>query len=116
MIPGSSKSTRLEARVPGSDVNPYLAVAGSIAAGLYGVEKGLKLKAKPISGSAYHADIERLPRNLHEATRKLSDSKIARTLFGDEFVDHFVRTREWEWRRFQDSVTSWELQRYFEIV
>ena len=116
VIPGSSKSTRLEARVPGSDVNPYLAVAASIAAGLYGIEKKLTLKDKPITGSAYHTKMERLPRNLHEATQKLSDSKIARTLFGEEFVDHFVRTREWEWRRFQDSVTSWELQRYFEII
>jgi glutamine synthetase len=116
VIPGSSKSTRLEARVPGSDVNPYLAIAGCIAAGLYGVERKLTLKDKPITGSAYHAKMERLPRNLHEATQKLSDSKVARTLFGDEFVDHFVRTRVWEWRKFQDSVTSWELQRYFEIV
>lgn len=117
VIPGSSKSTRLEVRVPGSDVNPYLAVAGSIAAGLYGVKKGLQLKAEPVIGSAYqYKDAERLPRNLMDATKKLNDSKVAREIFGDTFVDHFVKTREWEWRQFQDSVTNWELQRYFEII
>jgi glutamine synthetase len=117
VIPGSSKSTRLELRVPGSDVNPYLAVAASIAAGLYGVEKGLELKDKPITGSAYtESAAPRLPRNLHEATLRLQDSKLARELLGDGFVDHFVQTRLWEWRQFQDSVTNWELQRYFEII
>jgi len=117
VIPGSSKSTRLEVRVPGSDVNPYLAIAACIAGGLHGIEKGLKLEDTPIQGSAYHdANAIRLPRNLHDATLKLSESTIARDFFGDEFVDHFVKTRQWEWARFQDSVTSWELQRYFEII
>ncbi|MEK6579994.1 MAG: glutamine synthetase family protein [Bdellovibrionota bacterium] len=117
VIPGSSKSTRVEARVPGSDVNPYLAGAAGIASGLYGVEKGLSLKQAAIKGSAYMSEnIERLPRNLYDATQKLSDSKIAREIFGENFVDHFVRTRMWEWRQFQDSVTGWELQRYFEII
>jgi glutamine synthetase len=117
IIPGSPKSTRLETRVPGSDVNPYLAVAACIAAGLYGIEKNLELKAKPVTGSAYRdSSTERLPRNLFEATQKLSESRIARELFGENFVDHFVKTRLWEWRQFQDSVTSWELQRYFEII
>ena len=118
VIPGSSKSTRLEARVPGSDVNPYLAVAACIASGLYGVEKGLELKDKPVVGSAYKEcdPKNRLPRNLHEATQKLERSEVARTLFGETFVDHFVKTRQWEWRQFQDSVTSWEMQRYFEII
>ncbi len=116
VIPGSSKSTRVEARVPGSDVNPYLCVAAGIAAGLYGIEKGLELKDAPIDGNGYQSDAERLPRNLMESTAKMSDSKIARELFGDAFVEHFVKTREWEWRQFQDSVTSWELQRYFEVI
>ena len=116
-IPGSSKSTRLETRVPGSDVNPYLAVAACIASGLYGVEKDLALKHKPVNGSAYlDASAERLPRNLVEATQKMADSKIANELFGEAFIEHFAKTRMWEWRQFQDSVTSWELQRYFEII
>jgi glutamine synthetase len=116
VIPGSSKSTRLETRVPGSDVNPYLAVAASVGAGLYGVEKGLKLTAPAVKGSGYHTDAERLPRNLWDATRKMADSKLANEIFGEAFVSHFVKTREWEWRQFQDSVTNWELQRYFEII
>ena len=116
-ILGSSKSTRLENRVPGSDVNPYLSVAASVASGLYGVQKNLELKTAPIKGSGYmDTQAERLPRNLYDATMRLSDSKIARELFGEAFVDHFVKSRLWEWRQFQDSVTSWELQRYFEII
>ena len=116
-IPGSSKSTRLETRVPGADVNPYLAIAASIASGIYGVEKKLELREPAIQGSAYKsAHGARLPRTLQESTQKLKESKIAREIFGEEFVDHFVRTREWEWRQFQDSVTQWELQRYFEII
>ncbi len=117
VIPGSSKSTRLESRVPGSDVNPYLAVAACVASGLYGIRHNLKLKDAAVEGSAYMASkAARLPRNLHDATEKMSQSKIARELFGDAFVDHFAQSREWEWRQFQDSVTSWELQRYFEII
>jgi glutamine synthetase len=117
VIPGSAKSTRLETRVPGSDVNPYLAVAACLASGLYGIEKNLTLATRPVQGSAYHdVGAERLPRNLYDSTMRLSESKIARELFGDEFVDHFVRTRLWEWRQFQDSVTDWELKRYFEIT
>jgi glutamine synthetase len=117
VIPGSSKSTRLEVRISGSDVNPYLAVAAATAAGLYGVRKQLQLKDKPITGSAYLAEgVTRLPRNLYDATMKMTESKVARELFGDTFVDHFANSRLWEWRQFQDSVTNWELQRYFEII
>lgn len=117
VIPGNAKSIRLETRVPGSDVNPYLAVAACIASGLYGVEKGLKLKEKETRGSAYlDSKTERLPRNLNEATQIFAESRISRDLFGDAFVDHFSKTRFWEWRQFQDSVTNWELQRYFEII
>jgi glutamine synthetase len=117
VIPGNPKSTRLEARITGSDINPYVALAALLASGLYGIEKNLNLTQKPIVGSAYmDKTTERLPRNLQESTQKLSQSKIARELLGEEFVDHFVKTREWEWRQFQDSVTHWELKRYFEII
>jgi glutamine synthetase len=117
VIPGSDKSTRLETRVPGSDVNPYLAIAACLASGLYGIENKLALKSKPVVGSAYlESAAERLPRNLSDATLKLKNSKIARQLFGTEFVDHFVASREWEWRKFQDAVTDWETRRYFEII
>lgn len=117
VIPGSAKSTRLETRVPGSDVNPYLAIAACLASGLYGIEKGLDLRDAPIEGSAYlDKKAERLPRNLLDATKRLADSKLAREILGADFVDHFVRTREWEWRQYQDSVSDWELKRYFEII
>ena len=62
------------------------------------------------------AKIPRLPRSLAEATANLKRSKVAPELFGATFVDHFVRTREWEWRQYQDAVTDWEMKRYFEII
>lgn len=117
VIPGSEKSTRLEVRVSGSDVNPYLSVAASLAAGLYGIENELKLEDAPVKGSAYaESSVKRLPHNLSEATQKLAESKVARQILGDELISHFVATREWEWRQFQDSVTDWETKRYFEII
>ena len=117
VIPGSAKSTRVEVRITGSDINPYLAIAASLAAGLHGIEKGLTLDDKPVKGSAYLADkAARLPRNLQEATARLAKSKLAREVLGDEIVDHFVGTRTWEWRQFQDAVTDWELRRYFEVI
>lgn len=117
VISGSDKATRLEVRIGGADINPYLAIAASLAGGLYGIEKNLELTDKPISGSAYQESaIPRLPRNLAEATDRLAGSSLARELFGDAFVDHFVRTRRWEWSQYQDAVTDWEMKRYFEII
>jgi glutamine synthetase len=117
VIVGSPKSTRLETRCPGADMNPYLAVAAVLAAGLDGVEKGLKLTTKPITGNNQGAEnIARAPRTLIETTRIFRESKIARDWFGDDFVDHFAATREWEWRQWLDAVTDWELKRYFEII
>ena len=117
VIPGSAKSTRLESRCPGSDSNPYLALAAVVGAGLWGIEKMLKLKDAPLSGDAARAaKIPRLPRSLAEATANLKRSKVAKELFGETFVDHFVATREWEWRQYQDAVTDWEMKRYFEII
>ncbi len=117
VIAGSPKATRLETRCPGADVNPYLAMAAVIAAGLHGVEKGLKLTAPPITGTNQGAEhIPRAPRTLIETTRNFQKSAIARDWLGDVFVDHFAATREWEWRQWQDAVTDWEMKRYFEII
>ena len=117
VIAGSPKATRLETRCPGADMNPYLATAAMIAAGLHGVEKGLKLTAPPITGTNQGAEnIPRAPRTLIETTRNFQQSKIARDWLGDTFVDHFAATREWEWRQWLDCVTDWELKRYFEII
>jgi len=117
VIAGSPKATRLETRCPGADINPYLAAAACIAAGLHGIEKNLKLTAKPIHGTNQGAeDIPRAPRTLIETTRNFRHSNIARDWLGDDFVDHFAATREWEWRQWLDGVTDWELKRYFEII
>ncbi len=117
VIPGSSKSTRVETRVSGSDINPYLAIAASLASGLYGIENKIPLKDTPVTGSGYAAkDAVKLSKNLFEAATKLQDSIIAKELFGASFVEHFVSTRFWEWRQFQDAVTDWERERYFEII
>ncbi len=117
VIPGSAKSTRLETRCPGADINPYLAVAALLAAGLHGIEKNLKLTAPPITGTNKGAEnIARAPRSLAETTAIFKRSTVARDWLGDDFIDHFAATREWEWRQWQDGVTDWELKRYFEIV
>jgi len=117
VIAASPKSTRLETRCPGADMNPYLAAAAVLAAGLDGVERKLKLTAKPIHGTNVGAEnIPRAPRTLIETTRIFSKSKLARDWFGDEFVDHYAATRDWEWRQWLDAITDWEMKRYFEII
>jgi glutamine synthetase len=117
VIPGSSKSCRLETRVIGSDANPYLAMAASLASGVYGIKNKLKLKQPPTSGNGY-TDYSNgsLPANLLEATQVMKQSSIANQLFGEKFVQHFTETREWEWRQHLKAVTDWELKRYFEII
>ncbi|MEO8847089.1 MAG: glutamine synthetase [Casimicrobiaceae bacterium] len=117
VIPGGPSSTRLETRCPGADVNPYLALAACIAAGVAGIENNLKLTAPPIEGTNVGGEnIARAPRTLIETTRIFAKSDFARDWFGDEFVDHFAATRDWEWRKWQDAVTDWERKRYFEII
>lgn len=116
-LPLNAKSTRLELRVVGSDANPYLAHAASLASGLFGVKNKLKLSTPMTTGNGYEdkAAME-LPGNLHEATEAMKRSELARDLFGTIFVDHYTQTREWEWKLFQKSVTDWELRRYFESI
>ncbi len=117
VIPGSPKSTRLETRVSGSDINPYLSVAAALASGLYGIEHGLELTDEPVVGNAYtREDAVRLPGDLRTAAEAMSASAPAREILGDAFVDHYTTSRIWEAREFQKAVTDWELQRYFELV
>jgi glutamine synthetase len=117
VLSGSKTACRLETRVIGSDVNPYLAMAGALAAGLYGIKHKLKLEQEPTTGNGYldksHGS---LPATLDEATKMMKQSTAAREILGEGFVDHFTRTREWEWRQHLKSVTDWELKRYFEII
>ena len=117
VLASGGSSTRLETRVPGSDVNPYLAMATALAAGLYGIENNLELSIKPTIGNGYEDKSNgTLPSDLKSATDKMKSSSLAKSLFGDDFVDHFCRTREWEHRQFAASVTDWEIKRYFEII
>lgn len=117
VINPSPNATRLETRVPGSDVNPYLALAAALAAGLYGIQQNLKLETLPTHGNGYEDKKNGiLPGNLKEATEMMKSSALSKELFGAAFVDHFCRTREWEWRQFSSKVTDWELKRYFEII
>lgn len=116
-LPDGENASRLETRVVGSDVNPYLAMAACLASGLYGIEKGLKLHTPETVGNGYK-DLKNgtLPNGLKEATLLMKSSDIPAHLFGSSFVNHFVSTREWECRQYEKAVTDWELRRYFEII
>ena len=117
VLPGSKKATRVETRCPGADINPYLSIAAVLAAGLAGIEQKLELRANPVTGENEGAeDVPSAPRTLMEATAAFKQSAIARDWFGDEFVDYFAQSREWEWRLWLDAVTDWERKRYFEII
>ena len=91
-----------------------------IAAGLLGIEEKLKLGA-PIQGNAYDVQDDlpkelQLPTSLKESTINLKNSKAARKVFGEKFVEHFVKTREWEVSQYEKAITDWQLERYFEII
>lgn len=115
VIPGGPSSTRVEYRQTAADINPYVAIATCLAAGLWGIENAVE--PPPVaSGDASASDERRLPRTLREATAWLERSERARTILGDGFVDHYVRTRDWEVRQYERAVTDWELRRYFESI
>jgi len=117
VLAGSPKAARLETRVCGSDANPYLGMAAALASGLYGIKNNLKLEQPKTVGNGYQElKYGTLPKNLHEATQAMRSSELAAQLFGEAFVDHFARTREWEWKQFAAVVTDWEMKRYFEII
>ena len=113
-IAAGPKSTRVEHRLPAADANPYLSLAASLASGLFGIENSLELPA-PV-GNAYESQAPALPRSLEESAELFRSSKAARQILGDEFVDHYSATRDWETRQFRRAVTDWELERYFEII
>lgn len=111
---GHGPSARIECRVPGADVNPYLAYAGLLAAGLHGVEQGLECPPA-FSGDAYGSgEATSVPKSLHEAVNRLDRSEALRAALGDEVVDHYVHAGRWEQRCYDKAVTDWELVRYFE--
>ena len=110
---GHGPSARMENRVPGGDVNPYLALAAMLAGGLHGIDQGLELE-EPLTGNAYTSDKEHVPSTLHEARDAWHGSALARELFGDEVVDHYTNMADVELASFNAAVTDWELRRGFE--
>lgn len=116
-LPLSKKAARLETRVVGSDTNPYLAMSACLAAGLYGVKNKLPLTQPATVGNGYRDESNRrFPNSLEKATAIMKNSPLAKELFGEDFVNHFTQTREWEHRQFANKVTDWEMKRYFEII
>lgn len=113
---GHGSSTRVENRIPGADAVSYLAFAGAIAGGLYGIRHGLDL-GRPYSGNGYVAtDIERIPSTLPDAIDAWRRSDRARECFGDDVHHWILRAAETEWAAFNRSVTDWEMRRYFERI
>ncbi len=112
-IVGRGGSVRAETRIPGGDVNPYLAFAALLAAGLYGIESELELPP-PLEGNAYESDAERFPHSLQEAIEALEDGTMARAAFGDDVVDHYVTYARTEQSLFDGVVTNYERERMFE--
>ncbi|MGA5196968.1 glutamine synthetase family protein [Streptomyces exfoliatus] len=112
-VVGHGRSTRFENRLPGGDVNPYLAVAGLVAAGLHGIEQRLELPP-PCTGNAYTAEYAHVPTTLREAAELWETSEIAKAAFGPEVVAHYRNMARVELDAFDAAVTDWELRRSFE--
>ncbi|MFC3995128.1 glutamine synthetase family protein [Nocardiopsis sediminis] len=110
---GHGGSLRVENRVPGGDVNPYLAVAALIAGGLKGIDKGLE-PGEPCTGNAYTSNAPTVPTTLREALELWENSELAREAFGDDVVDHYANYARVELAAFDSAVTDWELYRGFE--
>jgi glutamine synthetase len=110
---GHEESARLENRVPGGDVNPYLGLAAMIAGGLYGLDHDLELGLK-LTGNVHLSDFPSIPRTLREARQAFASSQTARAAFGDEVVNHYTTMADVELDAFDAAVTDWELRRSFE--
>jgi glutamine synthetase len=132
VVPGGPASQRLEHRVPAADANPYLVAAAAIASGLYGIEHKLTLD-DPVPVNVY--DIEddfpperRMSKSLRDAAVLFAESTEAKEYFGEEFVEHFATSRNWEVSEYEASheaekketdreeISTWELSRYFELI
>ena len=110
---GHGAGARMENRVPGGDVNPYLAIAAMLAAGLDGVERGLEL-GPATEGNAYSQGLPTVPRTLRAARDAFASSELARRTLGEEVVDHYTNMADVELAAFESSVTDWERRRSFE--
>jgi len=114
-VVGHGKARRVETRIPGGDVNPYLAFAALIASGLHGLEQELEAPP-PLEGNAYESDAERFPSTLRDAIAALETGTMARAAFGDQVVDHYLNYARTEQGLFDRFVTDWERKRYFERI
>jgi len=114
-VVGHGKARRVETRIPGGDVNPYLAFAALIASGLHGIEQDLEAPP-PLQGNAYESDAERFPSTLRDAIAALEAGTMARAAFGDQVVDHYLNYARTEQGLFDRFVTDWERRRYFERI
>ena len=117
-ITGSPKAQRVEYRVAAADINPYIALAAAVGSGLWGIKNKIE-PTSSIAGNAYDVDMGReysFPKKLDQAADRLKNSKIAREIFGDVFVDHYSYTREHEASEQLKAITDWQLNRYFEII
>jgi len=112
-VVGQGHGMRVENRVPGGDVNQYLAVSALIAAGIYGIDNELELE-DAYEGNAYTSDVARVPASLREATELFAASTFAREAFGDEVVDHYLNYAAIELAAYESAVTDWEKVRGFE--
>lgn len=113
---GHGGGTRVECRIPGSDANSYFAFAGTIAGGLYGIRHALELPP-PFAGNGYEApEIPRIPWNIVDAIDLWERSAIARECFGDDVHHHILTMAKAEWTAFNQTVTDWELRRYWERI
>jgi glutamine synthetase len=109
-----TKGVRIESRIPGSDINPYLAQAALLAAGLKGIENALPA-VPAIKGDLYEDDsLQDIPTTLRDATETLRGSAMLREAMGDDVIDHYTRCAEWEQEEFDRTVTDWEIARGFE--
>jgi glutamine synthetase len=110
---GHGAGARMENRIPGADVNPYLALAAMLAGGLHGIEHELPLEDELV-GNAYESDKPQVPHTMADARERFASSELARAALGDEVVDHYVNMADVELTAFGAAVTDWELQRGFE--
>ena len=112
-LAGHGSSIRIECRVPGADVNPYLSFAALVAAGLYGIENKLKLE-EPYSGNIYQKKVREIPKTLSEAINIAKKSKLLKNIFEADVLEHYIHAAEWEQKEYDSSVNDWQLRRYFE--
>ncbi|MBL8606413.1 MAG: glutamine synthetase [Myxococcales bacterium] len=115
-IRGGEKGTRYEYRQTAADINPYVAIATCLASGLHGIDQKLSPPPESRGDASATGSAAALPRTLREAKDRLAQSDAAKRILGEGFVDHYVRTRDWEARQFERAVTEWELRRYFEGI